>query len=189
MRAKWLRLSVIAGLSAFLLVFFVPFIAAPAVAPPVVCSAPGPGGFEFCSAMIEVPPGSLNYLSLGFYLVHWGATNTYINGYTPPTITYPDGAGVSTLTTSGVISFVVLPVIAVSIALLGFRKVTALASLSLLGWGLLIMVVSLPQHDTVLSAYGYLMTVSSGAGMVAALWGRKIMSYWRMDTEVMSSDP
>jgi hypothetical protein len=133
--------------------------------------------------MIEMPPGSLNYLSLGFHLVHWGATNTYLDGYTPPIITYSDGAGFSTLTTSGAISFVVLPVIAVSIALLGFRRITALASLSLLGWGLLIMVVSLPQHDAVISAYGYLMAVSSGAGMVAALWGRKIMSYWSMDSE------
>lgn len=178
MRGKWLRLGVIAALSALLLIFFVPFI------PMQATSAITPSSCVFsCPAVVSVPPGSLNYISLGFYLVHWGATNTYISGYTPPNISYSDGAGVSTLTTSGVISFVFLPAIAACIAVLGFRKITALTSLSLFGWGLLIMIVSLPQHETIVSAYGYLLAVSSGAGTVAALWGRRIMGYWSMDSE------
>lgn len=189
MQVKWLRLGAVAVLSAFLLVFFVPFIPVQAVAPTVSCGGPGFISFGLCGPAVVVPPGSLNYLSLGFYLVQWGASNTYLGGYTPPAITYTYPGGVSTFTSSGALFFVVLPIIAASIALLGFRRITILSSLSLLGWGLLITFISVQEHTPVLIAYGYVMALSSGTVVVAEVWGRRIMGYWNIDSEALPPSP
>jgi len=178
MRTKWLRLCVIAALSAFLLIFFVPFIPVHA----------GPGLTVWCVGYCiggeYVPPGALNYLSLGLYLFHWGASYQYIGGFTTPQISFSQGqGGTSTLDSTGFLLFFILPIIAATIALLGFRRVTVLASLPLMGWGLLVMYSGVQQAAPLISADGYLMVVFSVSATVAAVWGRRIMSYWNVDSE------
>ena len=190
MHSRWFRLGAVSVLSAFLLVFFVPFIPVQAVAPAVSCGEPVVISFgPPCGPAVAVPPGSLNYLSLGIYLLHWGASNTYLGGYSPPIITYSSPGGVATFTSFGALFFVVLPIIAVTLALLGFRRLTVLTSLSLLGWGLLITFVSVQEHTPVLIAYGYVMALSSGAVVVAEVWGRRITGYWNIDSEALPPSP
>ncbi len=190
MRAKWLRLGIVAALSAFLLIFFVPFIPVH-VAPilPTPCA-----GVGYCIGSIGgvgAPPGALNYLSLGLYLFHWGASYQYFGGYTTPPISYSSGEdeGTGTLDSTGFVPFFILPIIAATITLLGFRRVTLLTSLPLLGWGLLVMYSGIQQVAPLIAADGYLMVVFSVSTTVAAVWGRKIVSYWNMDSESLPSRP
>jgi hypothetical protein len=187
MRAKWLRLGVVAALSAFLLIFFVPFIPVH-VAPPVTVPCVGVG---YCIGGISgvPPPGALNYLSLGFYLFHWGASYQYFGGFTTPPISFSQGqGGTSTLDSTGFLLFFILPIIAATIALLGFRRVTVLTSLPLMGWGILVMYSGVQQAAPLISADGYLMVVFSASAIVAAVWGRRITSYWNVDSESLPLD-
>lgn len=179
MRAKWLRLSIVAALSAFLLIFFVPFI------PVHVNTSAIIGSCVFsCPTTAIVPPGALNYLSLGLYLFHWGASYQYLGGFTTPPISFSQGqGGTGTLDSTGFLLFFILPTIAATIALLGFRRVTVLTSLPLMGWGLLVTYSGVQQAAPLITADGYLMVVFSVSATVAAVWGRRIMSYWSMDSE------
>ncbi len=176
-------------MSAFLLIFFVPFIPVHvAPTPPAPCA-----GVGYCISTplsYPVPPGALNYLSLGSYFVHWGASYDYVGGFTTPPISYSQGeGGTGTLDSTGVLLFFILPTIAATIALLGFRRVTVLTSLPLLGWGLLVTYSGVQQVVPLFAADGYLMVVFSVSTTVAAVWGRKIMSYWNMDMENLPQSP
>ncbi len=189
MRAKWLRLGIVAALSAFLLIFFVPFIPVHvAPTPPTPCAG---AGYCISTALSGiVPPGALNYLSLGSYLVHWGVSYQYVGGFTTPPISYSqEEGGTGTLDSTGVLLFFILPTIAATIALLGFRRVTVLTSMSLLGWGLLVMYSGIQQVVPLFAADGYLLVVFSVSATVAAVWGRKIVSYWNMDSENLPPGP
>jgi len=189
MRAKLLRLSVVVVVSAFLLIFFVPFIPVHvAPIPPTPCV-----GVGYCIGGFGVPTGTLNYLSLGYYLFHWGASYQYNAGFTTPSISYSyfsqREVGTGTLDSTGVLLFFILPIIAATIALLGFRRVTVLTSFSLLGWGLIVMYSGIQQVAPLIAADGYLMVLFSVSATVGAVWGRKIVSYWRMDSEGLPSGP
>jgi len=187
MRAKWLRLGVVAALSAFLLIFFVPFIPVH-VAPPAAVPCVGVG---YCIGGISgvPPPGALNYLSLGFYLFHWGASYQYFGGFTTPPISFSQGqGGTSTLDSTGFLLIFILPIIAATIALLGFRRVTVLTSLPLMGWGLLVTYIGVQQAAPLIVVDGYLMVVFAVSATVAAVWGRRIVSYWAMDPESLPPD-
>jgi hypothetical protein len=138
---------------------------------------------------VFVPPGALNYLSLGYYLFHWGASYQYLGGFTTPPISFSQGqGGTSTLDSTGVLLFLIMPIIAATIALLGFRRVTVLTSLPLMGWGLLVMYSGVQQAAPLITADGYLMVVFSLSATVAAVWGGRIMSYWMMDSESLPPD-
>ena len=121
---------------------------------------------------------------MGLYLFHWGASYQYFGGFTTPPISFSQGqGGTGTLDSTGFLLFFILPIIAATIALLGFRRVTVLTSLPLMGWGLLVTYSGVQQAAPLISADGYLMVVFSVSATVAAVWGRRIMSYWNMDSE------
>jgi hypothetical protein len=190
MRARMLRLCAAAALSAILLFFFVPFIAVPAAAPPVASSSPGAGGYTVSSALIAIPPpGTLNHLSMGSFLFHWGASDTFPGGFTTPTVTFSGQEGGTTVPPFGFMLYFIVPVIAVTLALLGIRKLTILASLALIGLGFLTASSGAQIQSSELFEYGYAVAALAGAVTVATLWGARITAYWRTDSEVLTSGP
>ena len=193
MNSRALRFGVVIVLSAFVFVFFVPILPFTQVVTPT-CSAPGPGGISFCSAM---PWGGSysGYQAIGFLLTGWGATYSgWLGGYVPPPISFDFGSGYSTLTAEGVVFSVLLPIAVVSIWLLSPELVKSSrvtrAGLGVFGLFLFaladLMMVSMVQQARFPWFYDLLGTFFGASGVLMVLYAMHVwpLGLWEREDTV-----